>query len=101
MEWYYKDLKQYFSSRDYKRGLKLRQSPISFMYKAAALFLNFKACLDHGGKVQSYFKFKPPTLEEYDEVARAMHVYSVTFPQDTTGVGEHIQPWHRVQCVCV
>ena len=64
-EWSYKDLKQYVSSQDYKRGLKLRQVPISLMYKAAALLLNFKACLNHGGQVQSYFKCKPPTLEEY------------------------------------
>ena len=61
----YKDLKQMWSSQDYKRMLKVRAAPISLMYKAAALLWNFKVCLQHGGQVQTKYDVDPPTLSRY------------------------------------
>ena len=65
VEWSYKDIKQMWATNDYKRMLKVRQAPISMMFKASALLWNFKICLGHGGQVQSYFNCPPPDLETY------------------------------------
>jgi len=65
VEWTYKDLKQIFSSQDFKRQLKVRQAPIALLYKTSALLWNFKMCMGHGGQVVSYFNCPPPTLTEY------------------------------------
>ena len=65
VEWSYKDLKQLWSQNDYTRALKVRQAPIGLIYKASALLLNFKTCLEAGGQVQSFFKCAPPTLTQY------------------------------------
>lgn len=65
VEWSYKDLKQMWSSQDYKRMLKVRKAPISLMYKGAALLWNIKVCMQHGGEAQSYFSCKPPCLSRY------------------------------------
>lgn len=61
----YKDMKQMWSSQDFKRMLKVRDAPISIMYKASALLWNFKVCLQHGGQVQTAFEVDPPTIDRY------------------------------------
>ena len=65
VEWSYKDLKQLWSLNDYARALKVLQAPIGLIYKASALLLNFKTCLEAGGQVQSFFKCASPTLTQY------------------------------------
>lgn len=65
VEWSYKDLKQMWTSQDFKRMLKVRKAPISLMYKGAALLWNYKVCLGHGGQTQNYFDCQPPSLNEY------------------------------------
>ena len=65
VEWSYKDLKQSWSTNDYKRMLKVRQAPVSLMFKTSALPWNFKVCLGHGGQAQAYFNCPPPSLETY------------------------------------
>ena len=65
VEWSYKDIKQLWSSQDYKRNLKVRKAPISQMYKAAAILTNIKTCLHKGGQVGSYFGVEPPSIDEY------------------------------------
>lgn len=67
VEWSYKDLKQMWTSQDYKRMLKVRKARVSLMYIGAALLWNFKVCLQHGGEVQSYFCCPPPSLSRYLE----------------------------------
>jgi len=65
VEWSYKDIKQMWSSQDFKRNLKVRKSPIALLYTSAALLFNFKVCLGHGGQVASYFNCAAPSLERY------------------------------------
>lgn len=65
VEWTYKDLKQIWLSQDYKRLLKVRQSPIALLYISAALLQNIKMCMGHGRQIVSYFACKPPSLERY------------------------------------
>lgn len=65
VEWTYKDLKQIWTSQDFKRQLKVLQSPIALLYKSSALLWNFRTCLTRGGQVVSYFNCSPPTLAEY------------------------------------
>ena len=65
VEWSYKDIKQIWSSQDYKRGLKVRKAPIALMYKAAALLNNFKTCIYRVGQVGMYFMTLPPSLDEF------------------------------------
>ena len=42
-----------------------------------------------------------PVSATTDNVARAIRVYCVPFPQGTAGLGKQPQPWHRVQRVRV
>lgn len=65
VEWSYKDVKQMWSSQDFKRMLKVRQAPVSLMYLGAALLWNIKVCMQHGGQVQQHFGCPPPTLDRY------------------------------------
>ena len=65
VEWTYKDLKQMWSSQDFKRQLKIRKCPIALLYKAAGLLWNIKTCLHQGGQMSIYFDCQPPTLERY------------------------------------
>ena len=67
IEWSYKDIKQLWSSQDFKRNLKVRMAPISLLYKTAALLTNFKVCMKHGGQVSEYFQCDPPSLERHLE----------------------------------
>lgn len=68
VEWTYKDVKQMWTSQDYKRMLKVRQAPISLMYKGAALLWNIKICLQNGGQTQHFFKCAPPSLQRYLQI---------------------------------
>ena len=49
VEWTYKDLKQMWSSQDFKRQRKIRKCPIALLYKAAELLWNVKKCLHQEG----------------------------------------------------
>ena len=55
MEWTYKDLKQKWSSQDFKMQLKIRKCSISLLYKSVGPLWNFKTCLHHGGQMSSCF----------------------------------------------
>ena len=65
VKWTYKDLKQMWSSQDFKGQLKIRKCLIALLYKAAGLLWNLKTCLHQGGQVATYFDCRPPTLERY------------------------------------
>eukprot|EP00171_Calliarthron_tuberculosum_P007558 IDg7558t1 len=54
VEWTYKDLKQIWTSQDFKRQLKVLQSPIALLYKSSALLWNFRTCLTRGGQRTKY-----------------------------------------------
>ena len=65
VEWSYKDVKQMWSSQDFKRMLKVGKARIGLFCTAAALLCNFKVCLGCGGQVASYFNSRALTLERY------------------------------------
>ena len=65
VEWSYNEIKQMWSSQDFKRMLKVGKAPIGLSYAAAALLCNVKVCLGHGGQVPSYFNSRAPKLERY------------------------------------
>lgn len=37
IKWTYKDIKQLWTSQDFKRGLKVRKAPIAMIYQASGL----------------------------------------------------------------
>jgi nuclease HARBI1 len=45
VEWTYKDIKQNWTSIDYKRKLKVREAPIAINYLCGVLLWNFRVCL--------------------------------------------------------
>lgn len=63
----YKDVKQLWCSQDFARRMKVRQSPISLLYKMSVLLTNFRVCLYKGGQITAYYELAPPSLEEYLE----------------------------------
>ena len=65
VEWSYKDLKQMWTRNDFARSLKVRQAPISLLFIASTVLLNFKTCLENGGQVGAYFECSGPTLSRY------------------------------------
>lgn len=65
VEWSYKDLKQVWTSQDFKRSLKVHQSPIALLYKSAALLWNFRCCLRDGNQTTSHLSCSLPNFSKY------------------------------------
>lgn len=56
VDWNYKDLNNMWTANNFARLLMVRRLPLSTLYVAFALLLNFKTCVENGGKVGSYFQ---------------------------------------------
>lgn len=52
----YKNLKQQFTSKDFRTMLRVGKGTIGLMYRAAAVMWNAKMCLNGGEQATSYFK---------------------------------------------
>lgn len=65
VEWKCKDMKQTWSSGNYKRHFKVREAPNNLQYKAAVLLWNFHLCMNGGVQVSSFFKCAAPGIAEY------------------------------------
>lgn len=65
VEWSDGELKQQFTSQDFKRKLKVRNVPVTVTYVLSALLLNFKMVFERGGLGTHYFDCPPPELDEY------------------------------------
>lgn len=65
IEWTYKDVKQFWTSQDFRRSLRVRRAPVSLLYKSAALLWNFHVCMYPGGQTKTHFDVPPPSLAEY------------------------------------
>lgn len=65
VEWSYGELKKFWTTNDYSRILKVRQAPVSTMYKASVLLLNVRLCLYGGGLTSNFFQCEPPSIDEY------------------------------------
>lgn len=64
VEWVFKEVKMYFATLDFKRKLKIYESPIGLLYLSSMLLCNFRNCI-YPNQVSKYFNVRPPTLEEY------------------------------------
>jgi len=64
VEWGYKEVKQVFTSLDFKRKLNIREGPVTLVYRCAALLWNMRTCLN-GSQTASVFRCDPPDLENY------------------------------------
>jgi hypothetical protein len=60
VEWSYKDIKQNWTSVDYKRKLKVREAPIAINCLCAVLLWNFRVYLGYDGEVSAYFNCPAP-----------------------------------------
>jgi nuclease HARBI1 len=66
VEWIFKEVKQYWSTMDYKRKLRVGEFPVGALYIAAMLLTNLRNCI-YPNPTAQYFSCRPPTLEEYLE----------------------------------
>lgn len=67
VEWLYKNLKQNFTAKDFRRMLKAVKASIALMYKASDVLWNMKMCMNHDSHVTVYFRCTPPTPDGYLE----------------------------------
>lgn len=66
VEWTFKEVKLYWSTVDYKRKLKLRESPVALIYQVSALPQNLRNIF-YPSQSSKYFNCKPPKIEQYLE----------------------------------
>jgi len=64
VEWGYKEVKQVFTSLDFKRKLKIREGPVALVYRCTALLWNMRTCL-YGSQTASFCRCDPPDLQNY------------------------------------
>jgi nuclease HARBI1 len=62
VEWIFKEVKQYWSTMDYKRKLRVGECPVGALYIAAMLLTNFRNCV-YPNPTAQYFSCRPLTLE--------------------------------------
>lgn len=78
VEWNYKDLKQMWTENKYARSVKIRQPPITLLYIASALPLNFRTCLSGGGQAGTYLECRAPSVR-----AKKIPTFQETCPSRT------------------
>lgn len=61
----YKDLKQFWTSQDFARNLKVGQASIALIYKYLALLLNMRACLYQRRQVADMFEQDSSPIDVY------------------------------------
>lgn len=66
VEWYFMDVKLYFSTADYKRKLRILQLLVSKFYIVATMLTNQQNFLYHN-QISTFFKCAAPSLQEYVE----------------------------------
>ena len=66
VEWMFKEVKQYWSTVDFKRKMKTGELPAGQLYMAAMLLTNIRSCL-YPNSISQYFDCPPPSLEDYLE----------------------------------
>lgn len=66
VEWSYKDARQSWTSIDFQRKMKVRESPVALLNIAAMLLWNVKVVLGHGSQSSAFMgDCPPPTWDEY------------------------------------
>lgn len=66
VEWMFKEIKQYWTTVDFKRKMKVGEAPVGKMYLCAILLTNFRNCF-YPNETSQYFNCEPPTFEDYLE----------------------------------
>ena len=64
VEWIFKEVKLYFTTMDYKRKLKVKESPVGMLYMSAMLLCNMRNCI-YPNQIARYFDCTPPSLEQF------------------------------------
>ena len=64
VEWIFKELKLYFTTADYKRKMKVLESPVALLYLALILLCKMRNCV-YCNQVSKYFSCVPPTVQMY------------------------------------
>lgn len=64
VEWIFKEVKMQFPDIDFKRKMKIQESPVGMMYLATILLTNFRNCL-YPNQISTYFECSPPDLKTY------------------------------------
>lgn len=64
VEWIFKEIKLYWASVDFKRKLRVEESPAGMLYLGAMLLTNMRNCC-YPNTVSQYFNVTPPSLEVY------------------------------------
>ena len=64
VEWFFKEVKLYWSYVDFKRKMRTREHAVGAIYVAAVLLTNMRNCI-YPNSISQYFECPPPSLEEY------------------------------------
>jgi len=64
VEWGFKEVKQQFTSLDFKRKLKIFETFVGAQYLSGALFWNMCSCF-YGNQTCTYFDCASPSIERY------------------------------------
>lgn len=64
VEWYFREVKQYWTLLDFKRKLRVRESAVCALYIAGVLLTNFRNCI-YPNSISQYFECSPPSLADY------------------------------------
>lgn len=64
VECIFKEVKNYFNDVDFKRKMKIFESPVGSLYLPEILLINMRNCV-YLKQISKYFKFLPPILEQY------------------------------------
>jgi len=64
VEWIFKEVKMHFTVVDFKRKMKILESPIGLLFLCCMFLSNCRNCVYHN-QISQYFECAPPTLEEY------------------------------------
>jgi hypothetical protein len=70
VEWSYKDVKAMWTTQDFKRKLKVRESPVAVLFIMSALLWNCKVCFRHGSQAGAKFQCEPPSLSHTREQSK-------------------------------
>lgn len=66
VEWSYKDTRQSWTTIDFQRKMKVRESPVALLNIASMLLWNIKVVLNHGSQTASFMgDCPPPSWNEY------------------------------------
>jgi len=64
VEWMFKEVKLYWTVLDFKRKLRIQESPVAALYLSGMLLCNIRNCI-YPNETSQYFSCPPPSLQEF------------------------------------